>query len=91
MANRVLAVVRKMLNFAVEHDWIDANPAALIKKPGAETSRERVLTDDEIRRLWRLLERLPSTEEKQAPGRARARRGPRTTRSVPSAMRTPRF
>ena len=25
-----------MLNFAVEHDWIDANPAALIKKPGEE-------------------------------------------------------
>jgi hypothetical protein len=28
MGNRVLAVVRKMLNFAVDHDWIDANPAA---------------------------------------------------------------
>ena len=73
MANRVLAVVRKMLNFAVEHDWIDANPAALIKKPGDETSRERVLTDDEIRRIWRVLEHLPSTEEKQAPGRPRAK------------------
>ena len=49
MANRVLATVRKMLNFAVQHDWIDANPSALIVKPGAEGERERVLTDDEIR------------------------------------------
>jgi integrase len=73
MANRVLATVRKMLNFAVEHDWIDANPAGLIKKPGDETSRERVLTDEEIRRVWRLLEHFPTTEEKQAPGRPRAK------------------
>jgi len=72
MANRVLAVVRKMLNFAVEHDWIDANPAGHIKRPGEEASRERVLTDDETRRIWRLLEHFPATDEKQAPGRARA-------------------
>ena len=51
-ANRVLALVRKLLNFAVQRDWIDANPAALITKPGAERSRDRVLTDDELRRIW---------------------------------------
>lgn len=51
-ANRCLAVVRKMLNYAVSKDWLDANPAALIPKPGAERSRERVLTDDEIRLVW---------------------------------------
>jgi hypothetical protein len=45
-ANRVLALVRKLLNFAVQRDWIDANPAALIAKPGAERSRDRVLTDN---------------------------------------------
>jgi integrase len=72
MANRVLAVVRKMLNFAVDHDWIDANPAARVRKPSRETSRDRVLTADEIRRLWRLLSHLPTTEELPAPGRKRA-------------------
>jgi integrase len=51
-ANRVLALVRKMLNFAVQRDWIDANPAALISKPGAERSRDRVLGDDELRLIW---------------------------------------
>ena len=51
-ANRVLALVRKLLNFAVQRDWIEANPAALIAKPGAERSRDRVLTDPELRLIW---------------------------------------
>lgn len=51
-ANRYLALVRKMLNWAVSKDWIDANPAALMAKPGTERSRDRVLTDDEIRLVW---------------------------------------
>ncbi len=41
-----------MLNFAIERDWIEANVASLIQKPGTERSRERVLTDDEIRLVW---------------------------------------
>ena len=69
MANRTLADVRTMLNFAVDHDWIDANPASRIKKPAPEFSRDRVLSEDELRRLWRLLERLPTTAERPAPGR----------------------
>jgi integrase len=72
MANRVLAVVRRMFNFAVRRDWIDANPASLIDKPGRENSRDRVLTDEELRALWTLLQRFPATHEKQAPGRKRA-------------------
>lgn len=72
-ANRLLAVVRKMLNFAVDHDWIEANPAARVQKPTREVSRERVLTDDEICRVWRLLERFPTTAERPAPGRTGAK------------------
>ena len=52
VANRCLALVRKMLNFAVQRDWVDANVASLMAKPGAEQSRDRVLTADEIRRVW---------------------------------------
>jgi integrase len=73
LANRVLALVRKMLNFAVDHDWIEANPAARITKPTREVSRERVLSDDEIRRFWRVLEHFPTTEERPAPGRKAAK------------------
>ncbi len=72
MANRVLACVRKMLNFAVDHDWIDANPAARVQKPSPEHSRDRVLTADEIRRVWRLLSHFPATSDRPAPGRKRA-------------------
>ena len=56
MANRVLALVRKMLNFAAEREWLDANPATLLKKPGVERSRDRVLTEDEIRATWGALD-----------------------------------
>jgi integrase len=86
MANRTLAVVRRMLNFGMRRDWLEGNPAALIDKPGRERSRDRVLTDDEIRRLWRLLSRQPTTEERPAPGRTR-RAGPRTIQSARSPPR----
>lgn len=51
-ANRCLALIRKTWNFAIQQDWIEANPAALLQKPGVEASRARVLTDDEIRLVW---------------------------------------
>jgi integrase len=72
MANRVLATVRRMLNFGLRRDWIEANPASLIENPGREHSRDRVLSDEELRALWALLRRFPTTHEKQAPGRNRA-------------------
>jgi integrase len=73
MANRVLAVVRRMLNYGVRNEWLDANPASLIDAPGREVSRERVLADVEIHRVWRLLSRQPTTAERAAPGRRRAK------------------
>jgi integrase len=73
MANRVLAVVRRLLNHGVRNDWLDANPASLIDAPGREVARERVLTDDEIRRVWRVLSHQPTTAERAAPGRKRAK------------------
>ncbi len=74
-ANRLLEVIRRMFNWGIQHDWLEGNPAAQIEKPGVERSRDRVLTNDEIRGLWALLERFPSTSEKQAPGRKRATAG----------------
>ncbi|MBA3885689.1 MAG: site-specific integrase [Acidobacteria bacterium] len=73
-ANRALAVLRKMLNYAIDADsWsLDANPAARVAKY-PETERERVLTDDEIRRLWRCLGRFPTTAERPAPRRKGAK------------------
>jgi integrase len=59
MANRTLALVRKMLNFAIESEWMEANPASLIPKPGAEQSRDRVLTRNEIKAFWVAVEEEP--------------------------------
>ena len=51
-ANRVLAAVRKLFNWTLERDIIPASPCAGVKPPAAETSRDRILSDDEIRWLW---------------------------------------
>jgi integrase len=57
LANRLLALVRKMLNFAVDREWIDANVAAKMARPAAEQSRTRVLTAEELRTIWTWLGR----------------------------------
>ncbi|MEO7276198.1 MAG: integrase arm-type DNA-binding domain-containing protein, partial [Vicinamibacterales bacterium] len=53
-ANRLRALVSRIYSFAAEQRLVaaTANPVIGVKKPTKETSRERVLTDDEIRRVW---------------------------------------
>jgi integrase len=51
-ANRVLSLIRRMYNWAVERGIIETNPAAGIKPPHREHPRDRILSDDEIRALW---------------------------------------
>src|SRR5262245_27193437 len=52
MANRTLALARKIFNFGLERDLVESNPCHKIKPPSRERSRDRVLNDDEIRSLW---------------------------------------
>lgn len=58
-ANRVLAVVRKFFNWCVERDILAASPCIGVKAPSPEKARERVLSDEEIRRVWLALEKEP--------------------------------
>jgi integrase len=58
MANRTLALVRKMFSFAVDQELIEHNPAARMGRPGAEQARARVLTEDELRALWQACDAL---------------------------------
>ena len=58
-ANRVLAVVRKMFRFAVSRDIVPNNPCETIEAPARESSRERVLSEPELKILWRRLEGGP--------------------------------
>jgi integrase len=55
-ANRVFATVRKLMNWAVGRDIIKASPCNGITPPAEERSRDRILSDDEIRWFCRACE-----------------------------------
>ena len=57
-ANRVLAAVRALLNWALRRGLIETTPAALVERPGEETRRERTLSADELRFIWPAAEGL---------------------------------
>jgi integrase len=51
-ANRTLAAVRKLFNWAVQRGIIETSPVTLVEMPGAERKRERTLAPDEIKVIW---------------------------------------
>ena len=52
MANRTLAYLKLMFGWATHRGIIEVDPTTGIKKPGAERSRDRVLTAAELRAIW---------------------------------------
>ena len=56
MANRTLATIRKMFNFALSRDIVPVSPCLAVRSPAQEQRRDRVLTTDEIRAFWQALE-----------------------------------
>ncbi|MBJ6609908.1 MAG: tyrosine-type recombinase/integrase [Candidatus Thiothrix moscowensis] len=50
-SNRVRSLLHKMFNWAIQQGLIEHNPVAHTERL-KETSRDRVLTDGEIRQLW---------------------------------------
>lgn len=52
LPNRVLSVVRRIFNYALEQDWLAASPAQGVKAPKAETPRDRTLSMSEVVALW---------------------------------------
>ena len=72
MATGPLACSSRMFNFALDREWIEPSPATRIPEPGEEHSRDRVLTDEELRELWVSLE-----------SQARSRSSPRMTMKPP--------
>jgi integrase len=60
MANRTLALVRKIFNFGITRRLVEANPCHLVERPGQERRRDRVLSEDEIRALWNALDAAPA-------------------------------
>lgn len=54
-ANRLQGVLVRMFNFAAERGIIEHSPMTGLRRP-QEKSRSRVLTDDEIKALWKALD-----------------------------------
>jgi integrase len=46
------------LNWAIEREYLDTSPAAAIKKRKIEASRDRVLSEEELRKIWRAADKL---------------------------------
>jgi integrase len=55
-ANRALACLRRVYNWAISQDRLEVNPCNQVKAPAQETPRDRVLSAGEIRALWRSLD-----------------------------------
>jgi integrase len=57
-ANRLLSFIKRVFRWAASQDYIDADPAAAIDKPGKESTRDRYLGEDEIRLFWRAADKI---------------------------------
>jgi integrase len=51
-ANRTLARLRALFNWAIERERLSASPTERMKLPTKERARDRALTDDEVRWFW---------------------------------------
>lgn len=63
MSNQVLKITRKMFNFAVERDILQHSPFAAVKALAPNNSRERTLTEAEIKTLWGSLNNAAMSDE----------------------------
>lgn len=53
MANCVLAAVRRLFGWCVERNIIETSPCVGVRPQTPERSRDRVLSDDELRLVWK--------------------------------------
>jgi integrase len=54
-ANRTKALISKIFNFGMLRGIVEHNPAYKVPNPGVEHSRDRVLSENEVRALWNAL------------------------------------
>ncbi|MDC0433106.1 tyrosine-type recombinase/integrase [bacterium] len=57
-ANRALSHFRKFFNWLVERGYLEHAPTDRVKQPYPERRKDRVLSDDEIKRIWNALNNL---------------------------------
>jgi integrase len=79
--NRTHAIIRQVFAYGIAQERVSVNPAIGIDKPATETPRTRVLSDDELKRLWAICEscpvelRLPAIDDETQGRRFYASRG----------------
>ena len=57
-ANRVHSVISKLFSYALDEEIITAHPMVRMKRAHRETARDRVLSGDEIKLLWKACDAL---------------------------------
>ena len=57
-ANRLLAAASKLFNWSLERGYLVISPTFGVKSPAKEVSRNRVLSLDEIRSIWKAADSL---------------------------------
>jgi integrase len=58
MANRVLATIRRLFGWCVERGILETSPCVGVKAPAPERSRDRVLSDLELRFVWKACDNI---------------------------------
>ncbi len=51
-ANRLLATISKLFNWALDEEIVQTSPAVRLTPPAPEVERDRILGDDEIKAIW---------------------------------------
>lgn len=64
-SNQVFKHIRKMFNFAVERDILKYSPCMGVKALAPNKTRDRVLTEIEVKTLWTVLPTLPISTDIQ--------------------------
>jgi integrase len=57
-ANRALSAIRRFCNWCIERDVLETSPCQGLKAPSVEIARDRVLTSEELTKLWSHLDTL---------------------------------
>jgi integrase len=55
-ANRTLALMRKIFNWALSRELVETSPCLQLQRPGLEQKRKRKLDDEELRTVWKACE-----------------------------------
>jgi integrase len=58
-ARGLYAALSAMFGWLLRHRWVDVNPCVHVWRPPPSKPRDRTLSPDEIRRLWRACDAIP--------------------------------